>query len=528
MKKINYYLSFLAVFALLLTSCSKEDDVNLENDPAKATLSFGTFLNDMTANKAAFKQAFENIPECSDDAPVYVEVVLSQNGSPVVGTIGDPVRVTVNPNPDDYDEDGVEEYFTNESADLELDPGIYSLEYFTVLNADEDIIWVAPYDDGTPESFGDFVDTALPFDIDLTAGGKKYVDVEVLCFDDRMVNEYGYLFFDLETNQAVEYCFFANFCDNNGNHYPAHYSINVWIGTDDTGRLLYSDKMNAVQSEGDSPSAAPLCFVLPDFPEHADDEDYIYYEVTLLDWEAVYGDVEESVISGTLSRNDIAANFDGDDQVDYEHLRFGCDDSNGGDNNNEDENGDEDDSSDDGDADNSDEDNGDEDDGDDDNSNDNDEDNGDDNENGDDYGSVNKGCDTAFMFGEYELNEDFEGIEAERWGWANFVKGDGTYTYDLWTGAGQNNTSAGTLVGEVTYIVDGDDVQVTIDLAEGNSLAETHIYLDGDEPAVNGPGQYGNTNEGMEENSIVYNLEVKDINEDGSFWIVVHAEVCGN
>ena len=513
MKKFNH-LSFLIVFALLFTSCSKEDSVDVVNGPAKSTLSFGTFLNDMTANKAAIKQAFENIPECSDDAPVYVEVVLSQNGSPVVGTIGDPLRVNVNSNPADYDEDGVEEYFTNESADLELDPGTYSLEYFTVLNANEEIIWVAPYDDGDAESFAGFVNSSLPLEIHLTAGAKKYVDVEVLCFDDRVVNEYGYQFFDLETNEAFEFCFFANLCDENGKHYPAHYSVDVWIGTDDTGKLLYSDKMNAVDNEGENPSAAPLCLALPDLPKYDNDEDYIYYEVTLMDWGGVYGDVEENVISGTLSRNDIEANFDGDNQVDYEHLRFGCDDDNGG----EDCPGDDDcdgvpnlqdqcpndpdpDCEDDG--------------------------NGGDG-NGGDYGNVNEGCDTTFMFGEYELNEDFDGINAERWGWANLIEGDGTYIRDLWAGAGQNDTDKGTLVGRVIYVVDGDEVLVTIDLAEENTLTETHIYLDGDEPAVNGPGEYGNTNEGIEENSVVYNLEVEDINEDGSFWIIVHAEVCGD
>lgn len=518
MKNFKTYLSFLAVFTLLLTSCSKDDD-NLENDATKATLSFGTYLNDMASNRASLKQALEEIPACSDDAPAYVEVALSQNDSAVVGTIADPVRINVNPNPADNDSDGVQEYFTDESADLELDPGTYSLEYFTVLNADEEIIWIAPYETGDSESFAAFVETPLPLDINLSAGVKKYVDVEVLCFDDRMVNQYGYMFFDLETNEALDFCFFANYCVGNETHYPARYTVDVWLGTDDTGRHIYSNKENVVANDGENATADPLCLALPNLPRYEDDQEYLYYEVTLIDWEGVYGDVEEDVITGTLSRNDIEANFDGDDNVNYEHLRFGCEDDNGNEGDNGDNDGDDDDG-----EDNS----GDDNDGDDDDGSDDGDDDSDENDNGNDTDNGIAGCNTAYMFGDFELNEDFDGITSNSWGWANFVEEDGTYTYDLWAGAGQNNTNAGTLVGEVTYIVDGDEVQVTIDLTDGNSLSETHIYLDGDEPAINGPGQYGNTHENIDENSIEYNLEVEDINEDGSFWIIVHTEVCGD
>lgn len=328
MRKFDKFLSCLAILVLLFSSCSKEDNVKDIEEPAnKASLSFGALLNNIVANNATLKQAFENIPECSNDAPVFVEVVLSQNNLPVVGTMGDPVMINVNPNPSDYDKNGIDEYFTDESSNLELVPGTYSLEYFTVLNGGQEIIWISPYDNGDPESFAKFVDTSLPFDIDLAAGVKKYVDVDVLCFDDRMVNEYGYLFFDLETNEAFEFCFFANFCDGNGRHFPGRYSVDIWLGTDNTGTVLYSDEMNIVENEGEDPSAAPLCFALPNLPEYDDDEDYIYYEVTLEDWDEVYGDVENTVISGSLSRNDIEANFDGGDNVDYEHLRFGCSDN---------------------------------------------------------------------------------------------------------------------------------------------------------------------------------------------------------
>lgn len=329
MRNIKRFLGLVTMVALLLTSCSKEEEGIIVNDSEKATLSFGTLLNDLMTDKAALKQAANEIPECSDEAPAYVEVVLS--GPTNVGTMMDPIVVAVNPTPGDYDGDGEEEYFTEESVDLELEPGDYSLDFFAVYDGDPAVagtnrIWIAPMAGG---SMAGFVSNTLPMDISLGAGVKKYVDVEVLCFDDRLVNEYGYLFFDLETTEAFEFCFFANFCDDNGRHYTAAYSVNIWLGEDNTGSILYSGVENVpgMNNDGDF-YASPVCFALPNLSQFDDDEDYIYYEVTLLDWEDNYGDITPIVISDRLSRNDIEGNFNGDD-VDYEHLRFGCGENDG-------------------------------------------------------------------------------------------------------------------------------------------------------------------------------------------------------
>ncbi|NJW54684.1 hypothetical protein, partial [Salinimicrobium oceani] len=163
--------------------------------------------------------------ECSDDLPVFVEVALSQEGNWVIGSDTNPLRVDLNPSPGDFDGDGVDNYFTEESAQLELVPGTYRLEYFTVHNADGDVIWMAPRTQGL---FGSLVDSALPLDIQLGAGTKKYVSVDVLCYEDRMVNQYGYLFFDIVQNEAVEFCVFGNFCDETGRHFPASFRVDAW------------------------------------------------------------------------------------------------------------------------------------------------------------------------------------------------------------------------------------------------------------------------------------------------------------
>lgn len=310
MKTFKTYLSYLAIFALLFTSCSKDEETaEATPESNKAMLSFGAMVQDLT-NKSTGKQSdIGDLPACSDDTPAYVEIVLSQGGNEVVGTEEDPFRVDLVSG----------QLFTKEVSELELVPGNYSLDNFAVYNAEGDLIWLAPREGGV---LSEFVDNALPMDISLGAGVKKYVDVSVLCYDDRNVNEYGYMFFELDINKAFEYCFFANYCTPEGRHFPARYSVDISID----GTTLYSGVVNTtgVNEDGDF-YAEPQCFALPDLSEYADDEEYIDYTVTLLDWDEAYGDVEQMEISGSLSRAEIMEKFDGTDNVEYDHLRFGCD-----------------------------------------------------------------------------------------------------------------------------------------------------------------------------------------------------------
>lgn len=63
------------------------------------------------------------------------------------------------------------------------------------------------------------------------------------------------------------------------------------------------------------------------------------------------------------------------------------------------------------------------------------------------------------------------------WGWTNPIE-PGEYTWDLWAGAGQCDTSRGTLVGTVTVAYTDGYVTVTYDVNSPNSLEETHVYAD--------------------------------------------------
>lgn len=317
MKNIKRYIGFVAIVALLFTSCTKDEN-NLPNnsDTELAKLSFAPLLDNLDNSRASSKQA-EEIPGCSEAAASYVEIILSQNGSEIVGSTGAPFELSLVAN----------QLFTQEVPELELPPGTYSLDHFAVYDSDDNLIWLAPKAGG---ELAELVDDPLPLAINLGAGVKKYVDVTVLCFDDRDVNEYGYLFFELNPEVALEFCFFANYCDDDGRHYTGSYSVSIWNGTDNTGELLYSAIPNVTgqyPAPDDDYFADPLCFALPANDDM--DEEYLYYEVTLLDWPENYGTVSEPDITGTLSMNDIIANLSGDDEVEYEHLRFNCGDDNG-------------------------------------------------------------------------------------------------------------------------------------------------------------------------------------------------------
>lgn len=295
---------------MVFTSCSS-DDVGSQNDlnPEKATVSFGALLNDLVNDRAASKQAVSEIPECSDAEVVYVEIILSNGDGNVVGSPGDPFRIDL----------VAGELFTEEAPELELDPGMYSLDYFVVYDGMDNATWVSPIA-GSP--LANFVNTPLPIAIDLRAGVKKYVDVPVLCFDDRMVNEYGYLFFDLVPVEAIEWCVFGNYCDETGRHYPAAFSMDIWsYENGQMGTQLYSDLSNTVElNDAGDYAGTPVCVALPD----SDGLDEYYVEITLLNSDA-YGEVTESVIrQGVITDEDVRSLFSGESAVDYFHFREGC------------------------------------------------------------------------------------------------------------------------------------------------------------------------------------------------------------
>jgi hypothetical protein len=317
--KNSIFTTLMLCVLFTLFSCSKDDEIVNEPAQGKTTLSFAAVLNDLLPGREAEKQQLANIPQCSEEAPAFVEVVVTHEEVPVAGTFLQPLRLTVQ-----QDSQGV--YFTEETAELELEANVYSLEYFRVLDENLEVIWIAPREEAGEINFAGMVDSPLPLEIDLRAGTKKYVNVDVICYDDRLVNLYGYLFFDLQTNEAIKFCIFGNYCEENGRHLDAvSYLVSVWnfSGNDAApkGTVLYEALENAVYVEDDFENqvsvtyATPLCIALPDTPG----QDQYYFEISL----AGFGEPNTLIRRGVITDDDVRSLYDGDNNVDYYHFREG-------------------------------------------------------------------------------------------------------------------------------------------------------------------------------------------------------------
>ncbi len=314
--------TFLSCLLFLLFSCSNDNETLNDPNQGKTAISFAAVLNDLISGREAVKQQLANIPQCSQDAPAFVEVVLTQAGELIAGTFQQPLRLIVR-----QDSQGI--YFSEESLQLELLPGIYSLDYFRVLNENLQVIWIAPREEAGEVNFAGLVASPLPLEIDLRAGTKKYVNVEVICYDNRLVNYYGYLFFELQGNRAIKFCIFGNYCDENGRHAEAvRYAVSVWnfSGNEASpkGVNIYENLESGIIIEDDFENeisvtyAVPLCLALPDTAG----QDQYYFEITLLD--GVGYDVPDPLIRlGVITDDDVKSLFDGDNNLDYYHFREG-------------------------------------------------------------------------------------------------------------------------------------------------------------------------------------------------------------
>ncbi|MFV8224426.1 hypothetical protein [Christiangramia aquimixticola] len=319
MKTIKFYWAFIAAFALLLGSCSKEDVGTSEGviSDNVAYLTLGPVLNAMQ-NDINKQQA---TPACTDDDPSYAMIRLLYGPNNVV------VETEVGIKEDDQG------LFTEYSEDLEIpvkngNTVSITLTDFVVYNDDDVAIWAAPK---IGSDYAKFVSDPLAREFSLRAGSKNYVNVDVLCIDDRTVNLYGYQFFDITPIKLYEFCVFANYCTDSGRHYTADYSLNLYEYSDgQMGDLIYENLSPNKGVDGDTFWADPLCMFVPGPGEGVDsDEEYLYFVATLKDWNY---DGDEQVIEQALSWDTIQMLLDrdgDDDTTNYWHMFFNCDEEDG-------------------------------------------------------------------------------------------------------------------------------------------------------------------------------------------------------
>ncbi|MBU3822196.1 T9SS type A sorting domain-containing protein, partial [Flavobacteriaceae bacterium XHP0103] len=156
-------------------------------------------------------------------------------------------------------------------------------------------------------------------------------------------------------------------------------------------------------------------------------------------------------------------------------------------------------------------------------------------------------CGTAFGVAINEdgtVNDDmsrcFLNDKINRWGWTNFIADFGTYTLELYQGAGKCDLNKGTYVGTVTITYEqiGDtpdgNVNVVYDMAPGYGLDEVHLYIGcnmypsygkGNKPSV-APGQYTFVAGGLE-HADIWTTDDASITASGGFYVIAHSVACG-
>ena len=142
-------------------------------------------------------------------------------------------------------------------------------------------------------------------------------------------------------------------------------------------------------------------------------------------------------------------------------------------------------------------------------------------------------------------NNKVEGNPANWWGWTNYMAADADFPFvmQLWAGAGQNDTTKGTLVGTLTVEYDASCVTVTYQLYAPYMLDEAHLWV-GSTPLPTWEAKRGRTTtivstaapgrfkDFMDYDSVVIGDQSAtfvvcnfDLDADGGFWVAAHGVV---
>ncbi len=141
-------------------------------------------------------------------------------------------------------------------------------------------------------------------------------------------------------------------------------------------------------------------------------------------------------------------------------------------------------------------------------------------------------CETAFA--RYApANTCFNDIGFERWGWTNGPLGSGSYTMDVYAGAGQCDLAKGTHVGTLSVNYNGTAATATFSMFNGFWMEETHLYIGNDRlPKMKqgknmvetvAPGQYPYIHDDLE-GATSDSYSVNSLS--GPIHVVGHAVVC--
>lgn len=168
MKNVVPILIFLL---FTIVSCSKEADEEIYRETA--TVKFTTYLTDLNSKKTSSLQSLAAIPSCSQAIPVQLEVVISR-----AGVLQEPWVIPVQWKENEHSTSN--ELVLKDTEELVIDPGVYYLENFKVLDSKGNNLWLAPVLDDWSGLSG-YVENPLPLKLILESGSKRDVMVEVFC-----------------------------------------------------------------------------------------------------------------------------------------------------------------------------------------------------------------------------------------------------------------------------------------------------------------------------------------------------------
>jgi hypothetical protein len=137
-------------------------------------------------------------------------------------------------------------------------------------------------------------------------------------------------------------------------------------------------------------------------------------------------------------------------------------------------------------------------------------------------------CETGYAYGGDQgdcfLNLNTQG---NNWGWSNGGITEGTYSWDIYAGAGQCDLSRGTLVGTLDIVYSGGVAAITYNIDAGFTLEETHLHIGETEATrlplnkkkkfITAPGQFDYSGGSY--------FEIPNLS--GEIWVTAHAVVCG-
>lgn len=559
MKSFKCYFACTAIFLLLFSSCSKEETIveNAEINNDVVTVHFGPLLEEFSNQNDELQGDLTN---CSFDGASYAQIKL------IYGNSNTPIEVIVEILEDDQ---GLFTAF-DEALEIPIEAGettvSVTLTDFLVWDDDDgspgSVIWVAPKEDS---EYAKFVSNPLSNTFNLRAGSKNYLNVDVICYDDRDVNLYGYQFFNINPTVLTKFCVFANYCVSPDNRDSvANYSLDLYtysgkvpedspIGDETLYNSIYSDQMPVTGNEGTTFYADPLCLPIPVGDTENPDDPYLYYEITLEDWEGYYGTAPEVSQSGYLTWNQILTllNNDGNENtVDYLHFFLNCpgagdpncqiDSDHDGvpncyDNCSEVSNSLQTDTDGDGIGDacdycpekydkiNADSD-------------------------GDGIGDLcdscpndatnscnngEKACESAWMFGDHTFTKkDNDDLSLSgKWGWAEYFEvNQSPEIFNFYAAAGNNNTSNGYLAGQIEISKSGSTLTIEVRAEADVDFKEIKIYTSYMKPPTASPGQFDKLDDvqGKKDASPeAINTYTFNYPGDDPIWIAVHGDVCG-